>query len=218
METNVYCNSCNSCNYCKNCKNSNYCDSCNSCDYCDYSKNCNNSNSCDFCNNSKNCNYCKNSNYSNSCFSCNYCDYCNYSNSCNNSNFCDYCKNLKWTEYNYFCHAEDLEKDWLQPAKYRVFNKEISEKEYFKIKKIGSKLIFNKDESEDTKFETAFKKMRDNLSKEWKQEYLDIPYFNSEIFKKITWVNVENIEMTLEEVCEELWKNIKIVKIVKKIL
>jgi len=143
-----------------------------------------------------------------SCYSCNYCSYCNYCYSCN------YCKNIKMTEYNYFCYAEDMNKDWFQQPRYRVFNKEISKEEYFKINKIYKRLEFDLNESYKKRFETAFKKMWNWLDREGKQKYLDIPYFNAEIFKKITWIDVEKEteEMTLEQLCKELWREVKIIK------
>ena len=148
------------------------------------------------------------------CYSCNHCYYCDYCYSCN------YCKNLKMTEYNYFCWSENFnDNDSFQQKRHRVFNVEVTKVEYEEIKKIYNKLEFDNNELYDTRFQTAFKKMRDKLSQEWKQEYLDIPHFNKEWFKFITWIDVEEKveeltleEITLEEICKELWRDVKIIK------
>lgn len=131
-----------------------------------------------------------------------------------NCDSCNYCKNLKMTEYNYFCYSEDKNKDWFQRPRYRVFNVEVWEEEYRKIIKIYNKLDFDKNESYTTRFQTAFKKMRATLSQEKKQEYFNIPHFNREIFTKITGVEKEDTieEMTLEQICKELGRNVKIIK------
>ena len=137
-------------------KNTN-CNSCYSCNYCDY------------------CNYCYSCDYCNYCYSCNNCNYCD---SCDS---CDYCKNLKMTEYNYFCWSTEYNSDTsFQQPRYRIFNIEVGEKEYHKVKKISCQLEFDPHESYTTRFQTAFKKMRDKLTKEQKQEYFDIPHFNWE--------------------------------------
>jgi hypothetical protein len=118
------------------------------------------------------------------------------------------------TEYNYFCRADDKEKDWYQQTRYRVFNVKVTKEEYNKITKIYSKLEFDKDENSSTGYTTAFKKMWDWLTQDEKQEYLDIPHFNAKWFKFITWIDVSQTteEYTLEEVCKMLGKNIKIKK------
>ena len=120
------------------------------------------------------------------------------------------------TEYNYFCWSEKYDDDnSFQQKRYRVFNVEVSKEEYEKIIKIFNKLEFDNNESYDTRFQTAFKKMRDKLDSKRKQQYLDIPHFNAEWFKFITWIDVtkdEVQEMTLADVCKELGRNIKIVK------
>ena len=142
----------------------------------------------------------------NSCDSCNSCDYCDS---------CDYCKNLKMTEYNYFCWSEKFNDDnSFQQKRYRIFNKEVSQGEYEKVKKIYHKLEFDKDENYKTRFQTAFKKMWDKLEDKEKQEYLDIPHFNWEGFTFITGITEEEKqeELTMEEVCAELGRTIKIKK------
>jgi hypothetical protein len=65
------------------------------------------------------------------------------------------------TEYNYFCRSNDYNSDTsFQQQRYRVFNVEVGKEEYYKIKKIYHKLKFDANESFDTRFQTAFKKMR----------------------------------------------------------
>ena len=54
--------------------------------------------------------------------------------------------------------------------------------------------------------------------KDMPQETIDyiksLPEFNPDIFKRVTWIDIEEKteEMTMEEVCKALWKNIKIKK------
>ena len=40
-------------------------------------------------------------------------------------------------------------------------------------------------------YEDAWAEVWENLSKSGKQKFLDLPYFNAEIFKKITGIEVE---------------------------
>ena len=85
------------------------------------------------------------------------------------------------TKYNYFCWADKYnDENSFQQKRYRVFNVEVTKEEYNNIKKIYHKLEFDKREYCDTRFQIAFKKMRENLSKEEKQEYFNIPHFNRE--------------------------------------
>lgn len=85
------------------------------------------------------------------------------------------------TEYNYFCRSEKFNSDTsFQQKRYRIFNVEVGKEEYNKVKKIYNILEFDKNESVETRFHTAFKKMWDNLSQKEKQEYFDIPHFNWE--------------------------------------
>jgi len=118
------------------------------------------------------------------------------------------------TELNYFCWAENSEVDWYQQPKYRVFNVQLTEEEYHKIPKLYHRLEFDSGEDPSTRYQTAFKKMRDWLTTSQKQQYLNIPHFNAEWFKFITGIDVskEVEEYTLEEVCKMLWKDIKIKK------
>ena len=119
------------------------------------------------------------------------------------------------TEYNLFCYAEKYnDEDSFQQPRRRVFNKQITQEEYKKIEIPTCKLEFDSNENYKTRYKTAFKKMRTTLTPEQKQEYFDIPHFNREIFTKITGVEQESEieEMTVEQVCKALGKNIKIVK------
>ena len=169
----------------------------NSCDSCD---------SCNFCDSCNSCNFC------NYCNSCNFCDSCN---SCNFCNYCNFCKNLRMTEHNLFCWSEKYNDDnSFQQKRWRVFNKQVTEQEYRRIKIPKHKLEFDRTESVATRFKTAFKKMRSTLTKEQKQEYYDIPHFDWKWFTYITWVEKEDdvTEMTLADVCIALGKNIKIIK------
>ena len=68
------------------------------------------------------------------------------------------------TEYNYFCSSEKYnDENSFQQKRYRIFNKQVSKEEYEKVKKIYNKLEFDKNESYETRFQTAFKKMWDKL-------------------------------------------------------
>lgn len=120
------------------------------------------------------------------------------------------------TEYNYFCWSKEYnDSDSFQQKRYRIFNKEVTKEEYFKIHKIYHKLDLDPNESYATRYQTAFKKMWEKLNQEQKQEYLDIPHFDWEGFTYITGIKEEDTtieELTLEEVCKRLGKTIKIVK------
>lgn len=119
------------------------------------------------------------------------------------------------TEYNYFCWAKEYnDKDSFQQKRYRVFNVEVSKEEYENINKIYHRLEFDKDESYETRYQTAFKTMWERLSVGERQEYLDIPHFDKDIFYEITGVKVDEQaeEMTMEEICKTLWRTIKIRK------
>jgi len=116
------------------------------------------------------------------------------------------------TEYNYFCWSKKFNSETsFQQVRYRIFNVEVWKEEYDKINKIYHELEFDKNEAYTTRFQTAFKKMWNTLSQEQKQEYFDIPHFNWEWFTYITGIEKEE-EMTLEQVCKELGRNIKIIK------
>ena len=97
------------------------------------------------------------------------------------------------TEYNYFCWAKKYnDKDSFQQKRYRIFNTEVSSEEYEEVKKIYHELELNPKEGYETRFQTAFKKMWEGLSKKEKQEYLDIPHFNWEGFTFITGITNES--------------------------
>ena len=135
-----------------------------------------------------------------SCYSCNTCDYCNtciscyFCNTCYSCNTCDYCKNLKLTEYNYFCWSKEYgDENSSQQKRYRIFNVEVTKEEYEKVNKISHKLTFDTNESCETRYHTAFKKMWNTLTKEQKQEYYDIPHFSWEGFTFITGIEKEVI-------------------------
>ena len=69
-------------------------------------------------------------------------------------------------------------------------------------------------------YQESFKNSYNKLDKEERikqvEELKALPNFNSEMFKKISWIDIEEEEkteeLTLEEVCKQLGKNIKIVK------
>lgn len=148
------------------------------CDYCGYCSNCF---SCDYC---VSCFFCD---CSSCCSSCDYCFCCDYCRCCSS------CKNLKMAEYNYFCWSKEHNNDVsFQQKRYRVFNVFVGEEEYEKIKKIDNRLKFDPNESYTTRHTTAFKKMRDWLTVEQQQEYLDIPHFCWEGFTYITGIKPED--------------------------
>jgi len=53
-----------------------------------------------------------------------------------------------------------------------------------------------------------------DTDEENRQKFLDLPNFDQEIFKEITGIDVEakDEEMTLEQVCKELGRDVKIIK------
>lgn len=63
-------------------------------------------------------------------------------------------------------------------------------------------------------YQEAWKQAWVEMKEENKTQFRNIPYFNSEIFKKITGINIEEEveEMTMEDVCKALGKTIKIKK------
>lgn len=68
-----------------------------------------------------------------SCTSCNYCYYCYH---------CYYCKNLKMTEYNLFCYSEKYnDNNSFQQKRYRVFNKQLTEKRYDEVFKLVKEIL-----------------------------------------------------------------------------
>ena len=96
------------------------------------------------------------------------------------------------TKFNLFCYSDEYgDKDSFQQKSYRVFNTQITENEYIKIKIPKIKLFFDKDEEVASRYQTAFKKAWELLTKEKKQKFFDIPHFNWDIFTKITGVTEE---------------------------
>jgi hypothetical protein len=91
------------------------------------------------------------------------------------------------TEYNIFCYSEKFnDKNSFQQNRYRVFNTQITKEEYDKISIPKIKLEFDKNESYETRYQTAFKKAWNLLNQEEKNKFLNLQHFNSEIFKEIT--------------------------------
>jgi len=126
------------------------------------------------------------------CDSCDYCESCKFCNFCN---FCNFCINLKMTECNYFCYSKEYNSDIsFQQPRYRVFNIQLSEEEYYKIDKLYLKLEFDKNESYKTRYKTAFKKVFEKLSQEDKNKIISLPWFNADDFLEYYWVDVRKIE------------------------
>lgn len=99
------------------------------------------------------------------------------------------------TEYNYFCWSEKLnDRDSFQQPRYRVFNVQLSKEEYEKIPKINLELKFDRNEPSAKRYQTAFRKMWQRLTKEEQKKYLDIPHFNWEGFTFITGITKEDGE------------------------
>ena len=91
------------------------------------------------------------------------------------------------TEFNLFCYAKVYnDKDSFQQKRYRVFNKEITEGEYNKIKIPEIKLEFDKNKSYTTRYQAAFINAWNKLNQEEKDEFLNLPHFDKDIFKEIT--------------------------------
>jgi hypothetical protein len=114
-----------------------------------------------------------------------------------------------------FCVAKEYNDDnSFQQKRYRIFNKQLTEKEYRAIIIPEIKLEFDKDLSYSERYQSSWKMARSKLSNKEKQQFLDLPHFNKEIFKDITGIDVdiEVQEMTVEQICKELGRNIKIVK------
>ena len=103
---------------------------------------------------------------------------------------------------------------------YRVFNKDVSESEYKKIKDsldIKIKLTeYKDDELKVYSYEDAWSTWWNEASKEEKEKITGLKQFDAEIFKGITGIDIKNEEelekLTMEEVCRELGRNIKIKK------
>ena len=69
-------------------------------------------------------------------------------------------------------------------------------------------------------YQEAFKNSYNSLSQEEREKQTEqlkaLPNFDADIFKQISWIDIEaeerQEEMTVEEICKALGKNIKIVK------
>ena len=117
------------------------------------------------------------------------------------------------SEYNIFCYSDDRDNDGLQRPKYQVFNTQLTEEEYSKISIPSMILEFDENEKFKTRYKTAFNKAFQKLHQEDKDKITSLPWFDAEVFKKYWGVDIrKEEEMTLEQVCEELGKNIKIIK------
>lgn len=144
---------------------------CISCDSCSNCRSCKSCSSCWSCSNCWSCS---------SCLSCDFCEFCNY---------CNYCKNLIMTEYNYFCWSKEYNSEAsFQQPRYRIFNVEVGEEEYLKIKKTNYPLKIDDNDNYNVRFAKAFKRMWNELTQEEQQEYLDIPHFSWEGFTYITGI------------------------------
>jgi hypothetical protein len=142
--------------------------------------------SCKYCTSGYYCDFC------NSCNTCGFCDSCNSCDVCDSCNSCNYCLNLEVTEHNIFCYAEEKgDKNSFQQARYRIFNTQITKEEYENIEVPKITLDFDKNESYITRYQTAFKKAWEKLSKDEKDKFLNLPYFDADIFEKITGVNTK---------------------------
>ena len=117
-----------------------------------------------------------------------------------------------------------------------VFNVQITSEEYNKIsipriklpltKWIEEKEMNDKEKENNENYKYLGGYLRVNSYKDsWKEfwstaeesvkkQFKEIPHFNSEIFEEITGINIEEKveELTMEEVCKLLGKNIKIKK------
>jgi hypothetical protein len=99
------------------------------------------------------------------------------------------------TKCNIFCHADkEGDKNSFQQARYRIFNTQVTKEEYENIEVPKITLEFDKDRSYTTRYQTAFKKAWAKLSKDEKDTFLNLPYFDADIFFKITGVNVRGEE------------------------
>lgn len=119
------------------------------------------------------------------------------------------------TEYNYFCYAEEYnDKDSFQQKRYRIFNQEVSKDEYNEIEKIRMEIEIDDSEPPNTRYKTAFVRAWNKLPGSEKKKVTSLKWFDKDAFKKYYWVDVEeNIEeLTLEQVCKELGRDVKIIK------
>ncbi len=119
------------------------------------------------------------------------------------------------TEYNLFCYSENYnDENSFQQKRYRAFNKEVGETRYYEIlDKVREILKGLKLELDKNSWSEEWKKV---TKEQWKQ-LLEIP--EAKDFKKgfeyISGVKIdldEVEELTMEQLCKELGRVIKIKK------
>lgn len=99
------------------------------------------------------------------------------------------------SEYQLFCYADTFGRkytDSYQQKPFRVFNVEITQEEYNKIKIPQMELKFDKNKNYSIRYQTAFKNAWDKASQELKQQFFNLPHFDWDIFTKITGVEKED--------------------------
>ena len=99
------------------------------------------------------------------------------------------------TEYNIFCYAEVYnDEDSFQQKRYRVFNKQLTEEEYSQTSAELPiiKLEFNNGIDSNKRYKEAWSRVSQEDIEKCKQ----IPYFDAEIFEKITGVDVRQETMS----------------------
>ena len=113
------------------------------------------------------------------------------------------------TEYNIFCYSEKInDENSFQQKRYRAFNKEVGKKRYEEILKEVRNIF--KDFKLNLKSKTWNKAWQD-CPVEVLNKLKDIPEYNKECVEYITGRKIDNIEeMTVEEICKELGRDIKI--------
>ena len=121
------------------------------------------------------------------------------------------------TENNLFCWAENYnDENSFQQLRYRAFNKEVEQERYYEILSEIQEVL------KDLKLELN----KSTWSKEWKQvtqeqwnKILAIPEADKKIIEKIIGfeIEIDDVEkeveeLTLEQVCKELGRDVKIIK------
>lgn len=120
------------------------------------------------------------------------------------------------TEYNIFCYSEKFnDENSFQQKRYRAFNKEVGKDRYYEIKSLVNEIL--KDFKSDLKnnyWKTEWLKVTKD---QWKK-LLSIPEAKDfkagfEFIAGGIEINIDEAEeMTLEAVCKELGREIKIIK------
>ena len=157
-----------------------------------------------------------------SCYSCDSCDSCYSCRSCYSCSSCDSCRSCRscrsceCVNFALFCHKIECKKDYL-------FNKQVTHERYIEVRNKylelcgdweprranGNELYkeagCNWQEVDMNKF-TAIGEVINYLK--------GLEEFNEKIFKEITGVDAskKEEELTIEEVCKELGRTIKIKK------